>query len=501
MQELKKKKLNYLTEEEIIDFYELFFGNILIKKPGISYYSNLSKCLDKESFVQGVLNRLNESEYNVLKILSKSIFIPYNFLVDKLNIILNLSNQVINKALTNLIEKKYIFLRDEETLVVADVYFSEEKDKVNYSILEDEKLNLIQINSRALSDINNLINYFISKEIKFSNSFAVYKKDMVVLKSIFSKYSTFAEKEYNLIAYFFSLAFLGENGTIQFESVKNYFGLTPVNKIMFFIKTVFPWIYSILKYFYDIKKAVQVSLDEFEKLWYSTFLITEYDMPPIKYNLESTLKLLEKLGLIKIRKKDIYIPIFSEEYNQAKDDVRLSSSFNFFINADSARPDFFMPALFADFVKYNKITEYEITELSIKRGIANGVVIDEVLDYFNSLSVNISKNVEAVIKQWFDKYGSYYYAVGTFFFCKNADKGKLINTLIKKGMIKGFEIKKDEIFLVKDEDKENFFGFLEKSDMNYYKKTPRELFKTKKEKALDVKKLFNSPDVLMKDEE
>ena len=160
-----------------------------------------------------------------------------------------------------------------------------------------------------------------------------------------------------------------------------------------------------------------------------------------------------------------------------------------------------MPALFADFVKYNKIVEYEITELSIKRGIANGVVIDEVLGYFNSLSVNISKNVETVIKQWFDKYGSYYYAVGTFFFCKSTDKGKLINTLIKKGMIKGFEIKKDEIFLIKDEDKENFFGFLEKSDMNYYQKIPHEIYKNKKEKVLDVKKFFNNPEVLVKDKE
>ena len=60
MSELKKtKKLAYLTEEEIIDFYELFFGNILIKKPNFSYYSNLSRCLDKESFIQSVLNKLN----------------------------------------------------------------------------------------------------------------------------------------------------------------------------------------------------------------------------------------------------------------------------------------------------------------------------------------------------------------------------------------------------------------------------------------------------------
>ena len=75
MSELKKtKKLNYLTEDEIIDFYELFFGNILIKKPNISYYSNLSKCLDKENFIQSVLNKLNENELKILKILSKDIF-------------------------------------------------------------------------------------------------------------------------------------------------------------------------------------------------------------------------------------------------------------------------------------------------------------------------------------------------------------------------------------------------------------------------------------------
>ena len=52
--------------------------------------------------------------FNILNILSQDIFIPYDFLTEKINIILNYASPLVNKALLNMIEKKYIFLRDEK---------------------------------------------------------------------------------------------------------------------------------------------------------------------------------------------------------------------------------------------------------------------------------------------------------------------------------------------------------------------------------------------------
>jgi len=149
-----------------------------------------------------------------------------------------------------------------------------------------------------------------------------------------------------------------------------------------------------------------------------------------------------------------------------------------------------MPSLFSNFIKYNKITEYEISEYSIKRSITLGLTLEDIFNYINSLNITMSKNVEAVIKQWFDKYASYYYASGTFFFCKSAEKGILINSLIKKGMIKAYEIKKNEIFLVKEEDKEKFFNFLEQSGIDCYEKIARETYKKEEVKIVKIKSLL-----------
>ena len=259
-----------------------------------------------------------------------------------------------------------------------------------------------------------------------------------------------------------------------------------LDQTLYFVKVVFPWLYSILKYFHSLKDSVKIPVIEFKKLFLSTFLLTKYNSAPFKMGMDSTLNFLAKLGLISIKKKEIYIPYYTNEFITTKDDVRLSSSFNFYINANSKRKDFYMPALFSNFVKYNKITEYEITEFSIKRSIILGLTLEDIFNYINSLNINMSKNVEAVIRQWFDKYASYYYASGTFFFCKNPDKGVLINSLIKKGMIKAYEMKKSEIFFIKEEDKEKFFNFLEQSGIDYYQKVAREVYEKKPENVVKI---------------
>jgi|GEM_PF-1224850 len=488
MSELKKVKLDYLTEEEILDFYELFFGNILIKKKGFSYHSNLSKCLQKESLIQGILERLNDNEINLLKIISYNTHVPYRHLIEKLNIILNIPSAVINKSISNLIEKKYIFLRENKDLIVPDIYFNKKIKQIEFEEIEN---NNKKLSGKTTIDFNNCINYFISIELKSSNALILYKKDLDVIKSIFSKYSNFKEVDYNIIAYFYTTAFTDENNILIMDKIIEFFNLTPSNRILYFIKYTLPWFYSIISHIYQLKKSVMIDIEQFKGLWIYSFLLTPYNHSPYKINFLSTIKFLEKIGIIESTKDKIKIFYFEDENIEHKDELKLTSSFNLYINADSARSDFYFPALFAEFIKYNKVVEYEINEYSIKRSVFNGIEIDDIMEYLNKFKIKITKNVETTIKQWHDKYSSYYYTHGTLFFCKTPDKSKLIKTLIKKGAVKAFEIKKDEVFLIPEDNKEDFFNFLNKSDINYYEKKPKNILEKKNKSDINLSKIIN----------
>ena len=204
------------------------------------------------------MTRLNDNELNILKLLSQNIFIPYDFITEKLHIILNIPAPIINKSIINLIEKKYIFLRDEVTLVIPDIYFVKDNNKVNYSLIEDNESK--EYSNKMLVDINNLINYLVSKELNFSNSLTLYKKDMRDMESVFSRHSLLKDSEFNLVTYFYSLAFVYEEDIVLYERIREYFCLCPLDKILFFVEIVFPWVYPIMKYCYDCKKS-NVSLD------------------------------------------------------------------------------------------------------------------------------------------------------------------------------------------------------------------------------------------------
>ncbi|MBN2544393.1 MAG: hypothetical protein JXB50_01265 [Spirochaetes bacterium] len=484
MSELKHVKLDYLNEKEIIEFYELFFGNILIKRPGFSYYSNLSKCLTKDNVVQSILEKLNSHELNILKILSRNIYIPNDYLIEKLHIIMDIPAPIIKKSISNLIEKKYIFIREDKKLVIPNVFFSDDSEKSDYKEDQDDP---VVYSSRALNDINNLLNYYISKEIKHSNSFSLYKKDHHDLIAVFSNYSSINEDEYDLVTYFYGVNFVDETESLIIEKVKDYFNLPNFNKTMQFVKIVFPWLNTIISYFYKQNTCIRIKKDKLKNLWVNSILLTEYKNIPIKFSFEKTLKFLLKLNLI-IKEKDEFIfPIFkNKEDDEFNSQARLTSSFNFFINADNLRKDFYFPAMFSDFIKYNKIVEYEITEYSVKRGVINGLVLDDVLDFFNSFSLKIPLNVETTLKQWFDKYASYFYSTGTHFFCQSREKGRLINSLVEKGLIKAYQIKENEVFLIPDEHKEQFFSFIEKSGIDFYQKKPIKVINEPIDKVFNI---------------
>lgn len=465
-------KLDGLLKREVEDFYELFFGKILIKKPGFSYYSNLVKFLSKDDSITNVLNRLNDTEKEILKTLSShDILIPYRFISEKLNIILNIPIVEIRKAVNNLFDKKYIFIRDEKQIVIPGVYFEKMNEKINYRIAKIEKDETFF--SKAQIDINNILNYFISKEIKISNYLSLYKKDIISIKDIFSKYSGFNEKDFNLIGYFYSRSFLDEENNLIIKKVEEYFKLSHLQRAYFFIKIVFPWVFSIFKFIEKEKQSLRFELNDFKKLWEKSILISNNTLEPFKLDFSGTLKFLEHLELLETNKNTVIAHYYKEEEIIKNDNMKLNSSFNIYVNAESMNERLFFTALFADIKKYNKLVEYEINENSIKRSILNGLDFDKILDHLKNNNMKISKNVETTVKQWFDKQASFFFTHGTVFFASSKDKGKLISKIAQKGLIKVFEIKENEVFLIPEENKKSFFDFLNKSGINYYSKQPK----------------------------
>lgn len=471
MSELKEIKLDYLNEKEIIEFYELFFGNILIKKPNFPYYSNLSKCLQKDTVVKSILGKLNSCELEILKTVSKNVYVPYQFLVEKLNILLDISPSIVKKGLTNLIERKYIFIRDDKKLVIPDVYFENYKDNIEYV---EEPTENREYSSQGIIDINNLLCYYISKEIKHSNSFSLYKREYLDVENIFNTYSVLKEDEFDVVTYLYAIDFIDDSSSLVINRVKNFFSKNSLEKAFHFLKIVFPACYTIFSYFYKQGISVRLKIEDFKELWTKSFLLTEYRTEPIKVNFEKTLEILEKMNLVKIYGKDIVINFFDSAGKENINDTnaRLSSSFNFFINADSSIKNFYFPSLFCDFQKYNKIVEYEITEESINRGVKHGLLLSDVMNFFTSLNIKVPSNVESTLRQWFDKHASFFYSSGIHFFCQSKEKGKIISSLIEKGLIKALQIKEDEVFLIPEEEKKHFFNFIEKSGIYYYEKKP-----------------------------
>jgi hypothetical protein len=100
------------------------------------------------------------------------------------------------------------------------------------------------------------------------------------------------------------------------------------------------------------------------------------------------------------------------------------------------------------------------------------VTQETLFSFFSRYETGLSKNVEMTIRQWHEKHSSYYYSTGTIFFCEGREKGRLIKTLIEKGVIRAYEIKPDEVFLIPEEDKTAFFSFLDKTGIQYFHKVP-----------------------------
>jgi len=475
--------IKHLNETEIIELYELFFGKILLKKPDFSYHKNLANSLENENSINIILSTLNQNEISILKLLSSRKIVSFNFLAEKIQILLDLPQATISKSINNLILKKLVFKREEKFLVIPNIYFDSEDIPFTFTVVDD--LSEKDYCSKFITDLNNLINYFACKGMSFSNNFSLYKKDHSLLEESFSSYSNLSWDDYNIISYFFSISFRNDDGSTNYINIKEFFNLSIIERVFYFIKITFPAIHTIMTYFNNHKTDVIIDLNHYTNLWEETFLHTEYNYFPVKYNLEETLRFMVSTELISIEDNKVTIKYYETSFSNITDEVKISSNFNFYINANSISKDFYFPSLFADFIKYNKIVEFEITESSIQRGINEGIILQDILDYFNNFNLQVSNNVETTIKHWFDKNASFYYATGTIFFCDNKEKGKIIKTLIKNGLIKAYEIKKDEIFIIPENEISNFFSVVTKAGINYYKKD------IIKDKTVSISKTFD----------
>lgn len=486
MGEKRAVKFDFLNEKEISELYELFFGKVLIKKADFSYVDNLKISLVKENFVKSFVDRLPQQEIDILKIISKVKSIPYNFLPEKISNILNIPNTNIGKSVGNLIQRKFIFLRDNDNIVIPSIYF-EIKDVV-YDFVDCEER---KYENKFLQDIISLINYFVSKNLKFSNGFAIYKKDYLFIEESFGKYCNLKRIEYNLISYFFSLAFMDRNGAVYYKNIENFFELSNIEKIRFFLKIAFPAVYSIISgILKNEKKDIEILTEDFKELWIRAFLSTEYSETPMKYSFANILSFLKDLDVIEIKDDKIIIKYYQEEFDKIKSEIKVSSNFNIYVNSNSNESDFYYPAMFCDFIKYNKIVEYEINENSIKKGVISGVTYRSMEDFFKKYNIELPSNVEQTVKMWFEKHSSFYYATGTMFFCENEEKGELFKTLIKNKVVNAFEVKKDAVFLIPDDEKEIFFDFLEKSGVNFYHKEFYKKFEAEKGTIVDIEDLL-----------
>ncbi|MCG8572834.1 MAG: hypothetical protein MJB14_22100, partial [Spirochaetes bacterium] len=146
------------------------------------------------------------------------------------------------------------------------------------------------------------------------------------------------------------------------------------------------------------------------------------------------------------------------------------ANYNIYLSGESSRDDFYFPALFCDFIKYDKMAEYEITEDSIKRAIFFSIKEEDILKYLKKYHLKPASHVLTTIHQWYDKNGSFYYLAGTVFFSNSPEKGKIISKLIHNKLIKAFEIEENRVFLIPEEEKAQFFQFLDNSHINYYQK-------------------------------
>lgn len=467
--------LKSLKDDEILKLYELFSGPILIRHETEFYLDSLKSFLNKDSAIEKVINRLNVLEIEIIKLLSQLTYVPIPFLNEKLSIILGEHPSLVGKMIQNLMVKNYIFKHDEDYLFIPQLlsnHYKKEGITATKTINEE-----IDYNSLKFCNVINIIVYLLSKGLKFSKSGGLYKKDFEQLSAIFYGTSGYLRDEYDIIGYFFSTTFIYEE-ELQTDKIQKFFKLSQLERMLTLVKKVFPYLQPIISKVYEDKSSYKINKNDLKLLFKTLLLASVLDNEPYRADFNSVMEFLVKIGLCRVENEDI-IFIYYETSSALPMEMKITSNFAVYTNSSNTDCDYYLCALFSEFIKYDKITEMEINDRSICRAIQNGYTFEQFEEFVMQHSVNLGTNVSTTIKEWFSRHNSFFYVEGTVFFAESLDKGKTISKLIESGMIKAFPIKKDSVFLIPDDAKELFFSFMSRSNFTFFEKKPR---KTPEEK-------------------
>lgn len=470
-------RLNSLDDDEILKLYELFFGPILMRRETEFYLESLKTFLNKESSIEKVVNKLNALEIEIIKLLSQVAQVPSAFLNEKLSIIFGEHPSLIGKMIQNLVAKNYIFMRDDKFLFIPELLAGHYKKEGITAVKEDTEEQVY--NSEKFSNVINVIIYFLSKGLKFSKSGGLYKKDFEQLSAVFCTASGYLRDEYDIIGYFFSATFIYEE-ELQMEVVQNFFKLSQLERMLTLVENVFPYLKPILEQVYENKSSYKVSKTDLKQVFKTLLLASVLEHEPYRADFNSIIDFLVKIGLCKVDDEDIVF-IYYDASSVLPMELKVTSNFAIYTNSCNTDCDYYLCALFSEFVKYDKITELEINDRSICRAIQNGYAYKQFEDFILQHSVNLGANVSTTIKEWFSRHNSFFYVEGTVFFAESIEKGKTITRLIENGTIKAFTVKKDSVFLIPDDEKELFFSFMSRSNFTFFEKKPH---KKPKEKTL-----------------
>ena len=479
--------LDNLNQEEIQHLYELFFGPILVKHQNFSYLDNIITLLSKPYSIKTYLDKLNTQEKRVLEYLSRFRIISETFLKEKLNIILDMPLFLIEKIISVLIAKNFIFRRGDSLVIPQIFYMIDPPDIAEEQMPAAEG----EYFPKAMTDVHNMINYFICQGFSFSNQLFLYKKDFQLTEQMFDNYAVLSGNEYNFVSYFFANAFLSDGQRLNLYQLKTFFAMNILDRAMYMLEIISPNMYSIIRHYNQTGKNVKISRECLFYLWEQTLLLQEFDYAPLRVTFDEIIKFLVNMEIIEQDGDQCIIKYWTAFAQNRKSELKISTNFNLFMNASALRSDQYVPVLFADMKNYNSIVECEITENSVRRGVINGYTYESFCKFLKDNEVVLPQNVDSTISQWFEKHGSYYYTTGTVFFCNTKAKAKIIQNLIDNGYVKAYELKKDEVYIIPEEDKDDFFRFLDKSGINYFSKEPNIRKAIKRNKVLDMESVLS----------
>lgn len=465
----KKETLDTLQEEEVLKLYELFFGPILMRKELSAYIISLKSLLNREGSIDKVLEKLNTIELDILKLLSQLPRVPYPFLNEKLSIILGEHPSLIGKTVQNLISKNYLFLRNEEFLFVPEIISCRyATDKI---IVQKSNSKKGSYDNNRFSHVINIISYFLSENTKFSKNGGLYKKDFDQLSSLYNTFTGYLRDEYDIVAYFFSTNFVYEENLLCKE-IKSFFRQSQLERMLFLVKSVFPYLMPIIDKLYEEKSSYSIPRLEMKDLYNRLFLPTNLAFEPYRADFDSTLSFFEKIGLCEVDENFITFIYYADSQTSPME-MKITSNYSIYANSYNTDDDYYLCSLFGQIVRYDKIAEFEINDHTIKRAVRNGYDFEQFENFTQRHNIELGLNVSTTIKEWFEKYSSFFYLEGIVFIAESTEKGRVISKLIETKTLKAYPIKKDAIFLVPPEEKEPFFSFLEKSNISFHEKKPK----------------------------